>query len=66
MLSLPEILIIVVTLLIIFGASRLPNLGVSLGKGIFNFKRAVKGQADIDVTPVKKEEVPPGRGAGPR
>ncbi len=59
MLSVTEILFIVFVLLIIFGASRLPQVGTSLGKGIFNFKRAVKGQVDIDVTPVKKEEIPP-------
>ncbi len=58
-LSFAEILLILVTLLIIFGASRLPDLGTQLGKGVANFKRAAKGQNEIDVTPTKKEEVPP-------
>jgi sec-independent protein translocase protein TatA len=59
MLSFPEILLILVTLLIIFGASRLPDIGTQIGKSVANFKRASKGQNEIDVTPVKKEEIPP-------
>jgi sec-independent protein translocase protein TatA len=57
--SLSELLLIVVVLAIIFGASRLPDLGTQLGKGVANFKRAARGENEIDVTPVKKEELPP-------
>lgn len=59
MLSGPEIILILVTLVIIFGASRIPDLGTQLGKGFANFRRAAKGQDEIDVTPSKKEEPPP-------
>ena len=57
--TLPEILLILITLAIIFGASRLPDLGTQLGKSVANFKRAAKGENEIDVTPSKKEEARP-------
>lgn len=39
-LGLPELLIIFFIILVVFGASRLPELGRGLGKGIRNFKDA--------------------------
>ena len=41
-LGIPELLIILVIVLVIFGASRLPKIGEGLGKGIKNFKKSVK------------------------
>ncbi len=41
-----EILIILIILLLVFGASRIPQLGESLGKGIKNFQKAVKGNSN--------------------
>ncbi len=52
-----ELLLIFVVILLIFGASKLPQLGDALGKGIKNFKRSVSGNDEIDVTP-KKDELP--------
>lgn len=46
-----ELIIILVIVLVIFGAGKLPEVGGALGKGIRNFKRAAKGQEDVDVTP---------------
>ena len=40
--GLPEILIILVIVILIFGANRLPELGRGIGKGIRNFKDATK------------------------
>ncbi|MBI4408340.1 MAG: twin-arginine translocase TatA/TatE family subunit [Gemmatimonadetes bacterium] len=37
-----EVLLILLVLLLVFGARRLPELGSSLGKGIREFKRSVK------------------------
>jgi sec-independent protein translocase protein TatA len=37
-----EIMLILVVLLLVFGAKRLPELGGSLGKGIREFKRSVR------------------------
>ena len=45
-----ELLIILVIILIIFGAGRLPELGEGLGRGIKNFRRGIKPD-EIDVTP---------------
>jgi sec-independent protein translocase protein TatA len=41
-LGLPEILIILFIIILIFGANRLPEIGKGLGKGIRNFKDATK------------------------
>jgi sec-independent protein translocase protein TatA len=42
-LGLPEFLVILLILLLVFGANRLPELARGLGKGIKNFKEAVRG-----------------------
>jgi sec-independent protein translocase protein TatA len=44
--SLPELLILLVVLLLVFGAKRLPEMGKSLGKGMREFKDAVSGEDD--------------------
>lgn len=46
--GIPELLIILVIIIIVFGASRLPELGKGLGKGIRNFKDATKNNDDSD------------------
>ena len=40
--GLPEMLIILVIIVLIFGASRLPEIGKGIGQGIKNFKSSVK------------------------
>ncbi|MFL5274170.1 MAG: twin-arginine translocase TatA/TatE family subunit [Anaeromyxobacteraceae bacterium] len=51
-LRLPELLIILVVLLLVFGANKIPQLGDALGKGIRNFKKASTDNDDtIDVSP---------------
>jgi sec-independent protein translocase protein TatA len=45
-----ELMIILVIILIIFGAGKLPELGDGIGRGIKNFRKAVKPE-EIDVTP---------------
>jgi sec-independent protein translocase protein TatA len=49
--GLPELLIILVIVLIIFGAGKLPEIGGALGRGIKNFKKATREPNEIDVTP---------------
>ena len=44
--GLPELAIIVVVLLLIFGARRLPEIGTSMGKGIRTFKTALMGEEE--------------------
>ena len=41
-LGMPELIVILVIIIVIFGATRLPELGRGLGKGIRNFKDATK------------------------
>jgi sec-independent protein translocase protein TatA len=45
-LGLPEMLVIGVAALLLFGPKRLPELAKSLGKGIRDFKKAVAGEED--------------------
>jgi len=40
--GIPELLVILFIVILIFGASRLPELGKGLGKGIKNFKDATR------------------------
>ena len=51
-----EILIILVVVLVIFGANKLPEIGSGLGKAIRNFKRASSEPDEIDITPNKAEK----------
>ena len=46
-----ELLLILVIVLIIFGAGKLPQLGEGLGKAIKGFKKSVHEADAIDVTP---------------
>jgi sec-independent protein translocase protein TatA len=41
-LGLPELLVILFIVVVIFGASRLPQLGKGIGEGLRNFKESVK------------------------
>ncbi len=50
-----ELLIILGIIVVLFGAAKLPELGAGIGKGIRNFKKAAKGEDEIDVTPEKKQ-----------
>jgi len=43
-LGFPELLLILFIVIVIFGTSRIPELGKGLGEGIRNFKRAVKDE----------------------
>jgi sec-independent protein translocase protein TatA len=52
----PELLIILVIIVIIFGVGRLPEIGSALGKGIKNFKKSVNSDNDSANTPAKKED----------
>ncbi len=53
-LRLPELLIILIVVVLIFGANKIPQLGDALGRGIRNFKKASDDDS-IDVTPKKEE-----------
>ncbi len=52
-LGLPELLMILAIVVLIFGANKLPQLGKGLGEGIKNFRDSVKkgGEQDDDEQP---------------
>jgi sec-independent protein translocase protein TatA len=56
--GMPELIIILVIILIIFGAGKLPEIGGAIGKGIKNFKKATKEPDEVDVTPENKKVEP--------
>ncbi len=49
--GIPELLVILVIVLIIFGAKKLPEIGGGMGKAIKNFKKATTEADEIEVTP---------------
>ncbi len=51
-----ELIIILVIVIVIFGATRLPQIGEGLGKGIRNFRIGIKEAREIDVTPEDDQE----------
>ncbi|MGD9211658.1 MAG: twin-arginine translocase TatA/TatE family subunit [Desulfobacteraceae bacterium] len=51
--GMPELIIILVIILIIFGAGKLPEIGGGMGKAIRNFKNATK---EVDNNQEKKTE----------
>ncbi len=55
--GMPELLVILVIVLIIFGANKLPQIGEGIGKGIRNFKKGIKDKEEIDSTSKKPEEI---------
>jgi len=57
--GMPELLVILVIILIIFGAGKLPEIGAGIGKGIKNFKKATAGdevQAGDEKPKIEKKE----------
>lgn len=53
-----ELLIILVLVMIIFGAGKLPQVGGALGKGLRNFKKGVnEGEKDDEIEEAKVEEI---------
>jgi sec-independent protein translocase protein TatA len=53
MLGTQDILLIGVIVVVLFGATRLPQLGSGIGQAIRNFKKGVAEADEIDVTPKK-------------
>jgi sec-independent protein translocase protein TatA len=51
--GLPELLIVLSIVLVIFGAGKLPEIGGALGKSIRNFKKASDGKDEIEINSKK-------------
>ncbi len=54
--SMPELLIVLAIVVLLFGAKKIPDLAKGIGKGIKDFKKAVKEDDEVvDATPPAKE-----------
>jgi sec-independent protein translocase protein TatA len=49
--GMPELIIILVIILIIFGAGKLPEIGAGIGQGIKNFKKATSAPPEKITSP---------------
>jgi sec-independent protein translocase protein TatA len=54
-----EILVILLVVLLLFGAKRLPEVGSSIGKGIREFKRSISDTQDAIIGPEDRSTLPP-------
>jgi sec-independent protein translocase protein TatA len=55
--GMPELLVILVIVLIIFGANKLPQIGEGIGKGIRNFKKNIKEKEEMEFPLKNIEEI---------
>lgn len=53
-----ELIIILVIVIVLFGGSKLPEIGRGIGEAIKNFKKSTSEKPEIDVTPKDKPEDP--------
>jgi len=51
-----ELIIILVIVIILFGGSKLPEIGKGIGEAIKNFKKSTSDKPEIDVTPKDKSK----------
>lgn len=59
-LRLPELLLILAVVVVLFGASKIPQLGAGLGQGLRSFKKALsEARGDEDVKPAEPPAKPP-------
>ncbi len=54
--GMPEAMVILVIILIIFGVGKLPEIGSVLGRSIISFKKAIREPNEIDVTPAAEKK----------
>jgi sec-independent protein translocase protein TatA len=52
----PELIIIALVVLLLFGATRLPKLGRSMGESISGFKKGLADGSDDDIVEVQRSE----------
>jgi sec-independent protein translocase protein TatA len=54
-LGFPELFLILIIVVVLFGAGKLPQLGKGLGEGISNFRSGLKGNDDKQALEEKKQ-----------
>lgn len=47
--GMPQLIIVLLIVIVVFGAGRLPEIGSAMGKSIRNFKKASEGKEDIEI-----------------
>ena len=57
--GLPELIVILLLLFLVFGASRLPALGEGMGKAIRSFKRGIAHNDDIEISKQESRKAEP-------
>ena len=55
-LGVTELAIILVIVVVLFGAKKLPEIGKGVGEAIRNFKKSTSEPPEIDITPENKSE----------
>ena len=63
-LGMPELIVVLIIILVLFGANRLPEIGRGVGQAIKNFKKATSEPDEIDVTPKKEVTKDSDKGGG--
>jgi sec-independent protein translocase protein TatA len=53
--GMPELIIILIIILIIFGAGKIPEIGGAVGKGIKNFKKSFQDNEEVENTKEQKK-----------
>lgn len=63
--GLPELIVILLLLFLVFGASRLPALGEGMGKAIRSFKRGIAQNEDIEISKPEASKAEPAKPQAP-
>ena len=54
-----EMMVVLLIVLLVFGAKRIPEIGASMGKGIREFKRSISDTQDALMKPEERDRVSP-------
>ena len=57
--GLPELIVVLAIVLVVFGAGRIPEIGGAFGKSIRNFKKASSGKEEIEIKASRPEDQKP-------
>ena len=56
--SMPELLIVLAIVVLLFGAKKIPDLAKGMGKGIKDFKKAIKDDDEEETKEISSKEEP--------
>ncbi len=65
-LRMPELIVILLVLVLLFGANKLPQLGQGLGEGLKSFRKAFRSAQEDDEVPAAKQDGAEATVQGPR